>query len=111
MQALETRFDHLPVGGIHQDRNSADIRFRCHQIQELSHGLSTLQHSLVHVDVDELGAVLNLLEGHFQSPLKIALQDDLGEAPGTGNIGSFSDIDKEGIRADVQGLQPAETAT
>jgi hypothetical protein len=58
---LQPGLDDLPLGGVDHHRHaemsgSAAARFR-----KRDHGLDGVEHALVHVDVDDLGAVLDLL--------------------------------------------------
>ncbi len=50
------------------------------EIEEMGHGLDAVEHSLVHVDVNDLGAVFDLLSGDGQGLLEFAGEDEFGEA-------------------------------
>ena len=66
LNAFETSFDHVELGGIDHDRRARNIRFGGHQMQEIDHGALGIQQALVHVDVDDLRAVDHLLARHIK---------------------------------------------
>jgi hypothetical protein len=47
--------------GVDHDRHAGDVRLRGDQVEEGDHRLDGVEHALVHVDVDDLRAVLDLL--------------------------------------------------
>src|SRR3546814_5507041 len=51
----------LPLGGIDHDRHPGDVGFGGDQVEELHHRRLGVEHALVHVDVDHLGTILDLL--------------------------------------------------
>ena len=54
----------------------ADIRLGGDQVQETSTmACFRIEHAFIHIDIDDLGAVLHLLPGHIQCLLVIRLQD------------------------------------
>ena len=110
LDAFETRLDHLPLGGVDHDRHLGNLRFRCHQVEEFHHALGGFKHPLVHVDVDDLGAVFHLIAGHIQSSVVILFLDQAQEALGAGHIGALAHIDEQGILADGAWLQPGQSA-
>ena len=55
--------DHLDESII--DRHPADVRLRGDQVEEARHRRLGVQQRLVHVDVDDLGAAVDLLAGHL----------------------------------------------
>ncbi len=61
LHALQARFDNRPLRRIDHDRHARDVRFGRDEIQESDHRLLRIEHALVHVDVDDLRAVLDLL--------------------------------------------------
>ena len=63
---------------------------------------------LVHVDVDDLRAVLDLLTGDVQRLVELAFLDQAQEAGGSGDVGALADVDEQGFVVDVAGLEPRE---
>ena len=110
LDALETGLDHLPLGGVDHDRHSGDIRFGGDQVEEGDHGRLRIQHALVHVDVDDLGAGFHLLLGHFQGLGVVLFADQPGELGRAGDVGALADVDEQRLAADGEGLQAGEAA-
>ena len=67
-------------------------------VQEPDHRSLGVEHGLVHVDVDDLGAGFDLLARHGHRGLEFAAQDEAGEGLGTGDIGALADIDEQAGR-------------
>src|SRR5690606_15337150 len=110
LDALEAGLQNLPLGGIDHDRHAADVRLAGDQPQEARHGGLGVQHALVHVDVDDLGAGLHLLQGHIKRGGVVAFADEAREAARAGDVGALTDVDEERVRPDVEGLQTAQAA-
>ena len=110
LDAFQTGLDHFPLGGIDHDRHLGDLRFRCHQVKELHHALGGFQHPLIHVDVDDLGAVLHLVTGHVQGSVVILFLDQAQKAFGAGHIGPLAHVNEQGVLADGAGFQARQPA-
>ena len=61
---------------------AGDVRLAGDQVEEFFHGGFRIEHALVHVDVDDLGAVLDLLAGHIEG-FVVAPRDQAGEGLGS----------------------------
>src|SRR5204863_9002286 len=61
LNAFQAGFDHRPFRTVYHDRHASDVRFRSDQIEEGGHRPLGIEHGLVHVDVDYLSAVYDLL--------------------------------------------------
>src|SRR6201999_2786842 len=61
LHAFKAGFDDLPLGGVHHERHLGDFRFGCQQLQKAAHGGDAIDHALVHADVDNVGAIFDLL--------------------------------------------------
>ena len=60
LNAFEPGLQHRPLRAVDHYRN-ADLGFRREEMKEVNHGLFGIEHSFVHVHVDDLRAVLDLL--------------------------------------------------
>ena len=61
------------------------------QLQEARHRRDAVDHPLVHADVDDVGAVLDLLARDAHGLLVLALLDQLGELRRAGDVGALAD--------------------
>ena len=63
LQALQPGLDDLPLRGVHHERHFGDFRLACQQLQKARHRGDAVDHALVHADVEDVRAVLDLLPG------------------------------------------------
>ena len=108
LHALESGFDHVPFGRIDHQRHARDIRLGGEQIDELCHRGFGIQHRLVHVDVNDLRAIFNLLARDADRFGILAVQDQTGEHFRTGHVGTLADIHEQRATADVEWFQPGQ---
>ena len=73
------------------------------RLQEAGHRRDRVEHRLVHVHVDELGAGLDLLAGDLDGLVEAVLEDQLGELARAGDVGPLADVDE-----DAAGLRDRE---
>ena len=105
LHAFQARFDHRPLGGVDHHRHARDVGFRRDQVQEARHGRLRIEHRLVHIDVDDLGAVLDLLARHRQRLVELLVQDHAGKRLRTCDIGALADVHEQRRFVDREGLQ------
>ncbi len=110
LDALQARLDHLPLGGVDHDRHPGDIRLAGDQVEEADHGGLGVEHPFVHVDVDHLGAGLDLLQGDFQRLGVVFLADQPGELGGAGDVGALADVDEQRLAIDGERLKARQAA-
>ena len=105
LHALQARLDHLPLRAVDHDRHARDLGLAGDQVQEADHRRLRVEHRLVHVDVDDLGAVLDLLAGDAERFLELAVQDQARERLRAGDVGALADVDEKRALADRHRLQ------
>ncbi len=105
LDALEARLDDRPLRGVDHDRHPADVRLRRDEVEEARHGRLGVEQRLVHVDVDDLGAVVDLLARDLDGLLVPAVGDELREAARTGHVGALADVHEQRLGRDGQRLQ------
>lgn len=110
LDALEARFDHFPLGRVDHDRHARDVRLAGDQVEEADHGGLGVEHPFVHVDVDHLGAGLDLLQGDFQGFGVVLFTDQPGELGGAGDVGALADVDEQRLAVDGERLQARQAA-
>jgi hypothetical protein len=55
-----------------------------------------LEHAVIHVEIDDLGTVLDLLAGDQECRVIILFEDHPPKARRAGDVGTFADIDEAG---------------
>ena len=63
LQRLQPRFDHRPLAAVDHHRHGGDVVLAGDQPQELRHHRFAVEQGLVHVDVDDVRAAVDLLAG------------------------------------------------
>ena len=76
LQSLDYR---IPVRGVYHYGSTGDGRLSGDVAQEDAHLLGWIHHRIVHVDVDDAGATLDLCFGNRQSFIILAAGDEPGE--------------------------------
>ncbi len=109
LDALQPGLDHRPLRRVDHDRHPGDVRLRRDEVEEAGHRRRRVEHPLVHVDVDELGAVLDLAPGDLERVVEATLEDDLGERARAGDVRPLADVDEDVARlGDDQRLEPGQ---
>ncbi len=109
LDALEAGFDDRPLRRVEDEGHLADVGLDGKQVQEAGHGRLRVEHAFVHVDVEHLGAALDLLASDLHRVTVSAFGDQAGEPARPGDVGALADVDEERIRPDVEGLEARET--
>ena len=108
LDTFQSRFQNIPFGRIQHDGYFGDVRLRSNQHQKAYHRFFGLQHAFIHVDVDNLRTVFNLLFRDIQRGFKITFNNQPFECGRAGDIGAFTDIHKKCIRAYRHRLKPCQ---
>ena len=77
-------------------------------IQEPRHGVHRVEHAFVHVHVDDLRAVLDLIACNRHCAVVVVAQNQLGEARRPGHIGALAYIYQQRVLVDTHGLEPRQ---
>ncbi len=108
LHALQAGLDHFPLRRVDHDRHARNVRLGGDQVQEANHGGLRVQHGLVHVDVDDLRAILDLLAGHRQRLVELAVQDHAREGLGAGHVGALADVDEQRVVVNGERLEAGQ---
>ena len=93
LKAFEAGFDDLPLGGVDHEGDFGDLGLAAEELEVAGHGGDAVDHALVHADVEDVGAVFDLLAGYAYGFFVLALLDELGEFRGAGDVGALADHD------------------
>ena len=108
LHAAQARFDHAPLAGVNHDRNARNVGLTGDQLQKPHHRGLAIEHGLIHVDVDDLRAVFNLLPRYRQGLLILAIENHAGKGLGAGDVGALANIDEQGVGVDDDWLQAGQ---
>ena len=109
LRAFQTGLDHGEFRGIDHQRDPRDIGLRRDQIEEGRHRLFRIEQALIHIDVEDLRAVLHLIARHRERRGVVAGGDEFAKARRTGDVGAFADIDEGNRRRKRERLEPGKT--
>ena len=70
--ALQARLEDRPLRAVDHDRHAGDVGLGGDEVEELRHHLLGVEQPFVHVDVEDVGAAVDLLPGDGQRRLEIA---------------------------------------
>ncbi len=108
LHTLEPGFDDAPLRAVDHHRHARDVGFAGNEVQIARHAAGRVQHRLVHVDVDDLGAVFDLLARYGHGFLELLGEDQAREGLRAGHVGALADVDEETVVADLHRLEPGE---
>ena len=94
LHTFQAGLDHLPFGAVNHHRNAGDIRLGSDEIEEGPHGRDRVQKACIHVHIDDLRAVLDLLTRHVERCGIVILLNQLAEFRRAGDVCAFADIDE-----------------
>jgi hypothetical protein len=105
LHAFQACLDHFPLRRVDHDRHARDVRFGGDQVQEAHHGRFRIEHGLVHVDVDDLRTVLDLLARDRKRFVELIVQDHAGKGLRPRHVGPLADVDEQRAGGDVERLE------
>ena len=108
LHALEAGLDDLPLGGVDHDRDPRDVGLARDQLEEAVHRADAVDHPLVHVDVDDLGAGVDLLAGHRECGVVVAVLDQAAEPGRAGDVGPLADVHEQAGLVDGERLEAGQ---
>ena len=111
LNAFEAGLDHGEFRGIDHHRHAGDVGFGRDQIEERDHGLLGIEQAFVHVDVDDLGAVLDLVAGDGERCGIIAARHELPKTRRSGDVGAFADVDERNFSGQREGFEAGQPQT
>ena len=114
LHALEPGLDHGELRRVEHHRHAGDVGLGGDQVEERDHRVLRVEQAFVHVDVDDLGAVLDLVAGDRQRLGEVAVGDQAAELRRAGDVGPLADVDERDVvgereRFEARELQGAAT--
>ncbi len=100
--------DHFELSIISGD--AGDFGLGRDQVQEGRHRLFAVEQRLVHIDVEDVGPVGDLVAGDLESRFVVAAADEAGEFFRAGDVRPLADDDEISLGAEGERLQSAQHA-
>ena len=98
LHALQPGLDHRPLRRVDHHRHLRDVRLGGDEVDELRHRRDAIEHPFVHVDVDDLRAVLDLLLRDRERFLVLPAEDQLRELRRAGDVRALADVHEIRLR-------------
>ena len=108
LQAFQPGLDHREFRGVHHHRHAGDVGLGRDQVEEGRHRLLGIEQALVHVHVDDLRAVLDLIARDRERAGIVAGGDELAEPGRAGDVGALAHIDERNFRREREGFETGE---
>ena len=105
LNAFQAGLDHVEFRGVDHHRHAGDVGLGGDEVEERHHRGFGIQQAFVHVDVDDLRAVLDLVARDLQRRGVIARGDQLAEFRRAGDVGALADIDERDRRRQFERLE------
>ena len=108
LQTFQAGGDNLPFGRVYHYRNPINIGLEDDEIQEVYHLFAGIEHSIVHVDVDDLCAGLDLFAGDVESFGVVLFVNEPQEFARACHIAAFAYVDEIVFGADNEIFEPTD---
>ena len=108
LHALQPGLDDAELRRVDHHRHAGDVGFGGDQVEERDHRLLRVEQSLVHVDVDDLGAVLDLIAGDIERLGEVAIGDQSAELGRARDVGAFADVDEGNVCGERERFETGE---
>ena len=108
LHALQAGFDHAELRRVDHHRHAGDLGFAGDQVEERGHRLDAVDQAVVHVDVDDLGAVLHLVASDVERRGVVVLLDQPAELGRAGDVRALADVDERDVVGQVERLEAGQ---
>ncbi len=108
LNAAQTGFDDVPLARIDHHRHARDVGFCRDEIEKARHQRSAVEHAFVHVDVDDLRAVVDLIARDVERRFERAFANQFLEPRGAGDVGAFPDVHEQRRLVDLERFESGE---
>ena len=111
LQTFQAGGDNLPFGRVYHYRNPINVGLGDDEIQEVYHLFAGIEHGIVHVDVDDLCAGLDLFACDVECFGVVLFVNEPQEFAGTCHVTAFAYVDEIVFGADNEIFEPADVQT
>ena len=94
LKTFKPGLNDIPFRTVDHDRHTRDVWLGSDQIDEFDHRRFSIKHGIIHVDIDDLCTVFDLLTGDFKGCIIVFVDNQLLELNRARNVGTFADIDE-----------------
>ena len=94
LHALEAGLDHAPLGAIDHERHARDVGLGGDEVEERRHRPLRVEQAFVHVDVEDLRAVLHLRARNAQRGGVVVRLDEFAKLRRAGDVRALADVDE-----------------
>ena len=106
LQTFQAGGDNLPFGRVYHYRNPINVGLGDDEIQEVYHLFAGIEHGIVHVDVDDLCAGLDLFACDVECFGVVLFVNEPQEFAGTCHVTAFAYVDEIVFGADNEIFEP-----
>ena len=111
LYTLQSGFDHRPFRRVNHNWKPRYIRLRGDEAQELHHRILRVEHALIHVDVDDLRAIVHLVASNLDRGSIVVGLNQTPKSCRSRYIAALTHIDEQVIRSNIQRFEPGNPAT
>ena len=94
LATLQARLDDVELRRVNHEGHLGHIGLGNHQVHEARHRGLAVDEAVVHVDVDDVSTVLDLLEGDSESLFVVTVDDGLLENRGPRDVAALTKVDE-----------------
>jgi len=108
LDLFEPSLDDAELRAVDHDRDARDVGLGRDQAQERLHRADGVEQPLVHVDVEDVRAALDLIARDLERDLELLVLDQAPEAPRARDVGALADHHEAQLRANRERLEAAQ---
>ena len=108
LHALQAGLDHAELRRVDHHRHAGDLGLAGDQVEERGHRLDAVDQAVVHVDVDDLRAVLDLVAGDVERRGVVVVLDQPAELGRAGDVRPLADVDERDVVGQRERFEPGQ---
>ncbi len=111
LQAFKSGLDDVPLRRIEHERHARDVGVGRKEVDEMTHLRLGVEHSVVHINVDDLCAVFDLSSSDVARLIVVFFVDKSQKLTAARHVTSFADVDEIAFGGNVDGVESCEGET